>query len=363
MKLLHLTTRLGRDFDRPLFPARVLDRCQRVVSGTDREHGLSPLWRLVRDREFDVVYVAASQLPLRCLTVLATCRRDLLERTILYVDVPLGTLSLARRWKLATAMALCGRVVCCGEVERRGLPKWLARLAGERLMTVREGVDVAQSDVDWPPMQAIAERDAEPLHLVSTGPIDRRGNHRLIFESLARTRSSDVLLTVIGDGPRLGSLRKLAERLDLDQRVTFAGPLARRAMVERFWEADGLVSMSAADGLPREAMLAMSCHCPAVLSDCAAHRELCGDTDVMVPLIAPQDQQGLTDLLDAWRAMPGDVRRSWGIDCREHVERHFSQRRAEAAWDRLLDEYDPAQDPSWAMFCRCVRRLPTRRRG
>ena len=90
------------------------------------------------------------------------------------------------------------------------------------------------------------ERSADLIflgRLVSEKGID------LLLEALAllRARSLTPHLTIVGSGPELSTLRQMAERLDLGQQVTFAGPKRDAELVDLLREHKILVIPSRYD--------------------------------------------------------------------------------------------------------------------
>jgi glycosyltransferase involved in cell wall biosynthesis len=325
-------------------------------------------WRmgsLLRQREFDLICVDSPRLGLPLLVVLRCTRPDLLDRTMMVLDADHAGGHPCRRWMwlavLLPVFAWFTRIVCRGHASWSSVPRRYRAWAGERLVTIPPGADLGSVDEFRQPAPGLAERDVEPLRLITAGRLDSRGNHQSVVRALAAAQSADVRLTVVGDGPLRSSLRKLARRLNVAQRVLFTGSLSRAETLRHLWESDGYVSMSQ-NGDAGDVLEAMSCHCPAVLSDIPPHREIQADRPDLIPLIGCRDWQSLADAIDTWCRLPGDVRRSWGADCRHHVEEHFPPSRQDAQWDQVLADFDPEVNPEWAVFCRCLRRLSGGRR-
>ncbi len=139
------------------------------------------------------------------------------------------------------------------------------------------------------------------------------------------------------------------------------GALLRDAALQALWAADGCVSMARSAGLPTGVLEAMCCHCPVLLSDIPAHREIRGRRCDLIPLLESFDVRALSDALDDWAGMPMDVMRAWGADCRQHVENNFALTAVLEQFRVLLDEFDPVMTPEWDAYCRSVRAVHGRR--
>lgn len=90
--------------------------------------------------------------------------------------------------------------------------------------------------------------------------------HTLLYAiGLARQSLPDIRAAIIGDGPELPRLRKLADSLGLSNAVEFLG---YTRCVEKFLQASRIfVLPSDSEGVPSAAIEAMYCGLPAILSD------------------------------------------------------------------------------------------------
>lgn len=73
----------------------------------------------------------------------------------------------------------------------------------------------------------------------------KKGVH-ILLEAFSKAFGNhpSVVLTIVGDGPELPALTNLAEQLGIANRVTFAGQLPRREVVERLARSDAFVLSS-----------------------------------------------------------------------------------------------------------------------
>ncbi len=331
------------------------DRQVQSVCGTGSMVSFGKQLRaLLRARSFDLVHIHAPRLGAVLLVLALVSRRRLLSRTVLHVHGSYASYSRTDRWLLTLLCLCCARIVCGGHAVRRSMPKRVRRCAGRRLRTIRHGVDLDLIDRVWPIRPATEWTEPPPLSLVTVGRLTATKNHATILRGLAQARSRSARLTVIGDGPLRQPLQALAADLQLAHRVDFLGTIPHAQTLRRLWDADGFVSMALQEGLPQSVLEAMGCFCPVVLSDIAPHREIRGRRADLIPLLPPTDPAALARAIDAWDAMPADVRRCWGADCRLHVEPRFALTRTLRKLDRLAEELAPTITPEWAIFCRCI---------
>jgi glycosyltransferase involved in cell wall biosynthesis len=140
-----------------------------------------------------------------------------------------------------------------------------------------------------------------------------------LVEAMASLRAAAVL-RVVGDGPGLSRLRRLARRLALAERVEFLGhvPLARLAA--EYARASLFCLPSRQEGFGIVFLEAMAAGLPIVAARAAAVEELLGDGESAV-LVPPGDEAALAAALDA---LLGDapLRQRLGAAGRRRVERY-----------------------------------------
>ena len=196
-----------------------------------------------------------------------------------------------------------------------------------------------------------------PFHrcrFVSVGRMAREKGFDVALHALAALRktSGNFHLTLIGDGPELGSLKALAERLSLSGCVTFRGHVAFDALIQCLADFDALVFSS----LPipgsnwrdtqacvlQEAMLMGTI---VVASDFGGVRESLPPA-LQAYLYTPGSAQELTERLSAVMSLTADEVRSLGHIARGFVEANYDIRTIN---QRLLAAVATAGAPSQAL--------------
>ncbi len=143
-----------------------------------------------------------------------------------------------------------------------------------------------------------------------------------LLEALSHL-STDVELTVVGDGDLRASYEREAERLGLRARVHFSGRLDREALREAYRAADFLVlpSVSRAEAFGIVLIEAQACGLPVIASDLPGVRTVvrAGETGW---LVSPDDPSALLQTLTTVCAssVPATMRPR----CRSWVEERFS---------------------------------------
>jgi glycosyltransferase involved in cell wall biosynthesis len=132
--------------------------------------------------------------------------------------------------------------------------------------------------------------------VVCVGRLAPVKNQRLAIEALPQL-PADVVLVLVGDGSERSRLERLALRLEVHDRVVFAG--ARRDATAIAAAADVVVSTSKSEGMPLAVAEAMAAARPVAATDVRGTRDLIDDgvTGLLVPLDDPAALAGATSRL------------------------------------------------------------------
>ncbi len=112
---------------------------------------------------------------------------------------------------------------------------------------------------------------AGPL-LITTGALIPRKNQDLVIKALKMVPSATLL--VAGSGPEERSYRKLADSLDVADRVRFLGNISHENLAQLTAAADISVLVSKSEGLANAWVEALTCGTPLVISEAGGAREL-----------------------------------------------------------------------------------------
>lgn len=154
---------------------------------------------------------------------------------------------------------------------------------GRRVLGARTDLRLIENSVDLehftPP--AVRGEGAVPL-VVCVGRLARQKGQDLLLHAVAALGERKLELRLVGPGDteQLTALRELAARLDVDDRVEFAGA---DEPLRHLQQADLVVIPSRWEGLPLVMLEAMACGAPIVASS-AAGVDALADAGVVVPM-------------------------------------------------------------------------------
>ncbi len=152
-------------------------------------------------------------------------------------------------------------------------------LPGERLHVHYTGLDRARFH---PQPRAEARARIAALGLPATGAlvlsvgalVPVKGT-ALAIEAMVHL-PADITLAIAGDGEQAESLKALAERLGLSQRVCFLGAVDHETLPTLLAAADAMVLPSEREGLANAWIEALACGTPLVIPDIGGAREVLG---------------------------------------------------------------------------------------
>ena len=142
--------------------------------------------------------------------------------------------------------------------------------------TGRDDVTVVPNGARTPPEAETASRSNAPgLDLVFVGRLVPVKQADVLIEAVARVPAAR--LTIVGDGPELERLQRLAGDLAVTERVTFMGALGHDEVMLQLARADALVLASSHEGLPHVLIEALASGTPVVASRAGGIAEVLTD--------------------------------------------------------------------------------------
>jgi glycosyltransferase involved in cell wall biosynthesis len=204
---------------------------------------------------------------------------------------------------------------------------WIRRtgIVSERVVTTHNGVDPAKFSRSQVPEAARAQLGlpSDLLILGAVGRLEIAKGFSVLIEALSLLRAEfpQVLVAIAGDGSLRASLQERAQRLAVDDRVSFLG---FQTDVNLFLDAcDVFVLPSLSEALPFALLEAMSHALP------AAGSAVGGVPEVIVPghtgfLFPPHDVIGLASALRPLLAS-SSLRRRLGAAGRERIVKYFQE--------------------------------------
>jgi len=199
-----------------------------------------------------------------------------------------------------------GRALACFFVSEGNLRLWETQIAGvlANASVVRNPFNVSyQATPDWPDVDG-------GMRLACVGRLDPRAKGQdLLFKVIAQPawRERELTVSLFGQGPMEGMLRRLARSLDLGERVVFGGQVED---IEGIWKSHhGLILPSRYEGLPLALVEAMLCQRMAVVTGVAGNPEVVdeGTSGFIAPSASVKDlaeaMERAWEGRDEWQAM------------------------------------------------------------
>lgn len=192
-----------------------------------------------------------------------------------------------------------GAVVACS----RGLKELALKTdPSVDIKVIPDGIDLSKFRAPKRPI------DPDPVRVLSIGRlIPRKGFHRLIaaLPALRRRASRRFILEIVGEGPMMGELKRMAEELGVSDIVRFVGSVPYERLHERYESAHIFALCSSAEGMPLVVLEAMATGLPVVASRVQGIDELVSDGVNGFLIDDPSDAEaiaeGLAKLIDDGR--------------------------------------------------------------
>lgn len=145
---------------------------------------------------------------------------------------------------------------------------------------------------------------------------DKLASYATLAEALARTKSQDWTLAIVGDGPMRGEIEALYSQFG--DRVTFCGALDRDGVQEAFRAADALVWPGIGEAFGMVYLEAQAEGCPALAEDRPGVRDVVADAGWLTPA---GDVSAFARAIDAIVADP-HARMTAGRKARDWIAAH-----------------------------------------
>ena len=197
-----------------------------------------------------------------------------------------------RKLILKTASAASGSIGVC-----KALIDSLERLGADpaKMHTLRNGVDLERFTPE--PRELARQRlglQTQGEYLLSVGHLIERKGHHIAIEALVALPG--VTLLIAGSGPEERALKSLASRLNVSERVYWAGVVPQADLKWWYSAADALTLCSSREGWANVLLEAMACGTPVIATDIWGTSEVVS-TEAAGRLMEHRDARALAD---AW---------------------------------------------------------------
>lgn len=312
---------------------RIVPITVKAARGRDGAVGrwdVGALRQLLKDVRPDLVHIDAEPTTRLAATVTGLCRRlDIPSVLKTWDSLPRAHSTRRRRYSLSRLGGLVAGTAMAADLIRAEHPRLPTFVIPDHVPSVPSSV---------------TPRPDDRLVIGFAGRLIPERGLDLLFQACVKLPCSWTL-QVLGTGPDLESLERLAERLGIASRITWHGGLPRsaRAAIWPCIDAIAVPSRRTTDWVETKAPIlleAMSHGVAAVAADTGALPDLLGDAGIVVP---EGDALSLTQALERYSAPR--LRQEFGRAARQHVIHNFSPtaiaKRTAEAWTRVLGGMAP----------------------
>jgi glycosyltransferase involved in cell wall biosynthesis len=272
------------------------------------------------DKEYDIIHVHSPHVGFLYLVATMFSRGKEGPAVLCTVHDSYPNFKLRNKLLLLPMFARFDRVVCCSSASYKSFPPLYKWLAGDRLCTVPNGLDIGRIDSLFSHAQKF--RRSNRFTVTSVGRLVEIKNPLAIIGAFQQSADPSSRLVFIGDGPLYDVMLKEGAAFGLIDRIELTGLIPRDQVFQQLRQTDLFISASRGEGLPVAVLEAMACRCPVLLSDIEPHREISAGTD-FIPLIQPDDVSGFAGEINRFIEMSVADRVKIGEKCRRHVEDRF----------------------------------------
>ena len=190
------------------------------------------------------------------------------KRTVFTVHSDYTRYAFHNRLFCVLASLLSREVVCVSRTSYGAYPARLKRLLKDRVTYIQNGVDCDRADLADGGNRA----PSGTFRMICVARLIPSKNQALLLRAMKENPGCE--LTLVGTGGEEESLRALAGRLGIADRVRFTGGISRDEVFRQLKQHDLYVSASEYEGLPVSVLEAMWCGIPCAVSDIRSHREI-----------------------------------------------------------------------------------------
>ena len=173
-------------------------------------------------------------------------------------------------------------------------------------------------------------RDWTTPRLLFVGRLVHQKGLDLAMHALAEFRDMPWEWQIAGDGPQLGVLKSLAEKLQIHDRIVFSGWQTREQLLKQYGFSNLFLFPSRHEGMPNAMLEAMASGLPVIASRIAGNEELVADRETGF-LFASENIEALRAALKELLSAAA-LRQKMGTASRQRVKEHYS-------WESTAKQY------------------------
>jgi glycosyltransferase involved in cell wall biosynthesis len=280
--------------------------------------------------EYDIVHVHAANETLGyCLAHALARRLGPKPKLLISIYAPKAYAFPRSVGEIATGLSChCADLVfSLSEFSKRDIAR-AYRVSSAKIVVTYAGVDSSFT----PESHSLPRSGSEPFVLMYCGRMngsrEQKGTDVLLKSLPMVIREHDIVLNMVGAGPRLDQYRALAQQLNVDRHVRFLGFVEHGQMPAHYRQADLFVLPSRRESFGLVLAEAMACGLPVVATTAGAIPEVVDDgvTGILVP---PDDPRALSNGINALLSDPAEME-AMGAAGRARVEKLFT-------WDKVVE--------------------------
>ena len=299
------------------------------------------------EKEYDVIHAHSPHVGFLFLPAILFAWKKFLPLTVVTVHDSYQNYKLRNKLLYIPVFATFQRVICCGRSSLESLPAFYKWLAGDRIGSVQNGLDIGRVDSIAANITQQHRKKSEFTVIAISRLVPVKNPFALLdaFRQSIDNKSQASRLIYMGYGILENSLITRSRELGLENQVEFTGLIPRNKVFEQLLNADLFISTSRGEGLPVAVLEAMACSRPVLLSDIPPHREIAEGVD-FIPLVHPDDAAGFSREIRKFREMTTTELREIGQKCRKLVEARFSLTSMHSNYAEVYDQISGNKVPS-----------------
>ncbi|MCD0473777.1 glycosyltransferase [Flavobacterium sp. EDS] len=169
-----------------------------------------------------------------------------------------------------------------------------------KVLVIPKGIDLSLFEA--------SVNNSTKIEAIITRSLQPEYRHDCILKAFAilDKKGIDFNLTIVGNGSRLEHLKKLATKLNIQNKVIFTGRIANTVLPQLLKQANFYISMPSTEGVSASLFEAMACNCYPVVSDIPGNQSWIQhrDNGQLIPI---DDYNKLADAL-IWSFKNPDLR-------------------------------------------------------
>lgn len=181
--------------------------------------------------------------------------------------------------------------------------------------------------IEWDKFHALSDKKNKKKRILVMGRLQSFKNVQTIIQALARVKLGEWRVDILGDGPYRMELEKLAEKLQLSDKVIFYGWIDNGTdeQLQMIARASIYISASRIDNCPMSVIEAIAAGCYPLLSDIPAHRQLVSGDEYF---FETNNAEMLSELIDkkiriienSDEKLPDVAEYDWGNIIQKYIE-------------------------------------------